>query len=67
MCPGRSWVQFKFKYEGYWYYWEDNMMAYFNDITGKQFNKPPIGATWDETCFCPEWPIEDEEDDEYYD
>lgn len=60
MGPGLSWYLVKFKYEGFWYFWDDRVEGYFNFTTQKVFKKPPLGCEWDEDCWTTHWRMNDD-------
>lgn len=66
MGPGRSLYLFCFKYEGFEYSYIKGY-GYFNNVTGKRFDKPPAGATWTKDSWVWEDPDDEEDDDEYFD
>ena len=67
MAPGLDYYLIKFKFEGYWYFWDDRVEGYFNFTTQKIFKKIPVGAAWTDDCWVSQWRLEDEENDnEFY-
>ena len=61
MGPGLSWHLIKFKYEGYWYFWDDRVEGYFNFTTQKVFKKPPLGCEWNEDCWITQWRMKNDD------
>ena len=59
MC-GLSYYLITFKYEGFIYSWRTDLECYYSNITQKKFNKPPEGATWDDSCWVSQWRYEDD-------
>lgn len=60
MC-GLSYYLISFKYEGFTYFWTDEYECYFNFTTQKEFKKPPVGATWDDSCWISKWRMDDDD------
>lgn len=66
MSPGMGYYLIKFKFEGFWYFWDDRIDGYFNFTTQRVFKKPPIGAMWDESCFISGWNYDPDDEEEKY-